>query len=73
MDYTINITDGYLEYRVSSSITSSNDRVYRIEEWDGDKCDTKMEQGSITILEHQIGDVIRALISVEKLTNGGKK
>ena len=72
MDYTINITDVYLEYRIISQITDSNDRVYKIEEWDGDKCDTKQEQGSITILEHQISDVIRALISVEKLTNGGK-
>ena len=72
MDYHICITDGYLEYRIRSEVTESNDRVYKIEEWDGDKCDTKMEQGSITILEHQISDVIRALISVEKLTNGGK-
>ena len=73
MEYHIKITDGYLEYRINSLLVDdSNDRVYTIEEWDGDKCDTKQEQGTITILEHQISDVIRALISVEKLTNGGK-
>jgi len=73
MDYTINITDGYLEYRIISYFNDTNDRVYKIEEWTGDKCDANMEEGSIVILEHQISEVIRALIAVEKLTNGGKK
>ena len=72
MDYHIKITDGYLEYRIISLVNDTNDRIYKIEEWSGDECDAKTEEGSIVILEHQISNVIRALISVEKLTNGGK-
>ena len=72
MDYTINLTDGYLEYRIISSINDTNDRIYTIEEWSGVKCDARTEESSIVILEHQISEVIRALIAVEKLTNGGK-
>tara|TARA_R100001530_G_scaffold100685_1_gene70011 strand:+ start:376 stop:597 length:222 start_codon:yes stop_codon:yes gene_type:complete len=73
MDYHIIITDGYLEYRIISKINDTNDRIYKIEEWSGDECDARTEESSIVILEHQISEVIRALIAVEKLTNGGKK